>query len=225
MKAILLFDIDGTLLKVHTGFLKELIAEQLNRLNIDYSLVKNNRFAGRTDRAIFSDLIGNRPDAEDLFEELKSKYIKQMSIHLSSDNITVFGEAAKAVQSVADSGYKIGLCTGNFREIAEVKLKAAGLSEYFRFGGFGCDFNDRNYLPEQAHKEYSNLYNDAPSPQQYVVIGDTPNDIKCAKYFGAKSVAVTTGYFNENELQKYNPDLLLHNLSDPEKWLNALDNG
>lgn len=225
MKAILLFDIDGTLLKVHTGFLKELIAEQMHRLNIDYSLVKNNRFAGRTDRAIFLDLIGDRPDTEDLFDELKSKYIYQMSKHLSSENITVFDEAAKAVQCVADSGFRIGLCTGNFREIAEVKLKAAGLSDYFRFGGFGCDYNDRNYLPEQAHKEYSNLFKETPSPQQYVVIGDTPNDIKCAKYFGAKSVAVTTGHFKEKELQKFNPDLLLHNLSDPEKWINALDNG
>jgi len=219
MKAILLFDIDGTLLKVHTKFLKELVAEQLQKLNIDYSRVKNNRFAGRTDQAIFSDLIGDRPDAEDLFNTLKKKYIDGMNNHLSSENVTVFDEAADAVLNVAEAGYRVGLCTGNFREVAEIKLRAAGLFEYFHFGGYGCDHKNRNYLPGEAYKEYSSKYDDSPAPQQFVVIGDTPNDIKCAKYFGARSVAVSTGHFNNSELQKYNPDLVLSNLSEPGKWL------
>ena len=31
------------------------------------------------------------------------------------------------------------------------------------------------------------------APEQFIVIGDTPNDIDCARHFGARAVAVGTG--------------------------------
>jgi phosphoglycolate phosphatase len=50
------------------------------------------------------------------------------------------------------------------------------------------------------------------------VIGDTPNDIRCAKYFGARAVSVATGSFSRNQLEKHDPDLLLENLGEVSDW-------
>ncbi len=51
-------------------------------------------------------------------------------------------------------------------------------------------------------------------PEQSWVIGDTPNDIYCARAVGAKVVAVATGDFTREELAEQNPDLLFDDLSN-----------
>ena len=43
-------------------------------------------------------------------------------------------------------GVILGLLTGNVREIAFLKLEAAGLGEYFEFGGFGEESEVRSHL-------------------------------------------------------------------------------
>jgi phosphoglycolate phosphatase-like HAD superfamily hydrolase len=61
-------------------------------------------------------------------------------------------------------------------------------------------------------------------PSQFIVIGDTPNDIACARHFGARSVAVATGRNNSPELlQSHQPDVLLLNLRNTKGVLVALD--
>ena len=62
------------------------------------------------------------------------------------------------------------------------------------------------------------------TPQQFIVIGDTPNDIDCARHFGARAVAVGTGrtYLRE-EIVACEPDALLPDLSDVELVINTLE--
>ncbi|MBA2340425.1 MAG: HAD hydrolase-like protein, partial [Pyrinomonadaceae bacterium] len=49
-------------------------------------------------------------------------------------------------------------------------------------------------------------------------IGDTPNDIACARHFGAKAIAVATGRsHNVDALLACQPDALLPDLSDTER--------
>ena len=60
-------------------------------------------------------------------------------------------------------------------------------------------------------------------PEQFIVIGDTPNDIACAREFGAKAVAVATGRSHSAaELAKFEPDILLLDLQDTPNILNTL---
>jgi phosphoglycolate phosphatase-like HAD superfamily hydrolase len=41
------------------------------------------------------------------------------------------------------------------------------------------------------------------SPQEIVVIGDTPFDVRCGKFIGAKTLAVATGGAKFEELKKH----------------------
>jgi len=137
--------------------------------------------------------------------------------------MSVHNGAIESVNDAASLNIPIGLCTGNVRKVAMKKVQAAGLHGIFSFGGFGEASENRNDLPGEADREYKSQYDHQPEPSQYVIIGDTPNDIRCAKYFGAKSVAVTTGGFTAKELEWHEPDLIVDSLHDPKTWLSDLN--
>ena len=54
------------------------------------------------------------------------------------------------------------------------------------------------------------------APADTYVIGDTPRDVACARAFGAKAVAVATGYYSVDELAATQPDFVFSDLSDLE---------
>ncbi len=219
MKPILLFDIDGTLLHVKRDFLSGLIRSLFDEYSLDFKSVKSTSFAGRTDKDIFFELIKSGGLKESDFDSIKKSYIKLMRTQFSNVHVNPITEALKAARYAKQNGFEVGLCTGNFEEIAYLKVETAGMEGLFNFGGFGCNHTDRKYLPGAAHNSYQKVYAKSPEPQQYVVIGDTPNDIRCAKYYGARSIAVTTGGFDKDHLKKYQPDLILASLDQPERWL------
>lgn len=57
MQPILLFDIDGTLMRVKKAFMRELILDFIQELEISEESVATTQFAGRTDKDIFSELV------------------------------------------------------------------------------------------------------------------------------------------------------------------------
>jgi len=52
-----------------------------------------------------------------------------------------------------------------------------------------------------------------------VFIGDSNHEIESGKKIGTKTIAVTWGFCLEQKLKSYNPDLVVHNLSELEKIL------
>jgi phosphoglycolate phosphatase-like HAD superfamily hydrolase len=62
-------------------------------------------------------------------------------------------------------------------------------------------------------------------PHQFIVIGDTPNDIACARHFGARALAVGTGrLYTAEDIRECNPDALLPDFSDVNQVIKVLDN-
>ena len=55
-------------------------------------------------------------------------------------------------------------------------------------------------------------------PKDVVIVGDTREDIVCAKKFGAKAISVATGFTTLEELRSNvpAPDVVLENLEDSE---------
>lgn len=224
MKHILLFDIDGTLLHVNKSFTKQLFSEIADDLNITFSHMKNSSFAGRTDKDIFEELASVHPQSDLFYDELKQCYLEYMNLYFSAEHVSAIEGAVEAVCSTREKGYEVGLCTGNFRETAYLKVHAAGLTDIFGFGGFGCMHSDRRYIPNDAHHEFVEKFGFRPEPEHYVVIGDTPNDIRCAKYFGAVSLAVSTGSYSKKDLEKAQPDMLLTDLFNIQEQLDRYFN-
>lgn len=218
MKPILLFDIDGTLLHVKKSFMQDVTHAVITDLGLSRRQLSEISFAGRTDRDIFSEiveLISHEPDKKRvLFAEIKKAYLSVLLQELKPEMIDVIDGAMETVHLAVERGLHVGLCTGNFREAAHKKVEAAGLANVFLFGGFGCKHSDRKHLPEAAHREYIEFSGLQPEKDAYVIIGDTPNDVRSAKFFGAKSVAVTTGSFNSAHLRASEPDHIVDSLEE-----------
>ena len=100
----------------------------------------------------------------------------------------------------------LGLLTGNIRLGAEIKLRRFGLWDFFVLGGFADDHEDRNHIAVAALERSRRVLGKDLHPQEIVVIGDTPFDVRCGKFIGAKTLAVATGGSRIEELKAHAAD-------------------
>lgn len=221
---IILFDIDGTMLTVNRGFNRKLLRELLDEYEIDYPDMEKDAFSGRTDHDIFTSFLVNHDFDNVLYQKFKSAYLSRLNERLNTDMVERHDFVDEAINYFSQDGFMRGLLTGNYPIAAAYKLKAANIDYDFSFGAFGEFDRDRNQLPHLAIKEVKKLLGFDPDPSKFVIIGDTPRDIICAKRAGMKCVAVTTGKFDRETLEAHEPDLVIDSLAEPEKWFNEISN-
>ena len=121
-----------------------------------------------------------------------------------------------------DSAFSASVVTGNLEVTADIKLEAAGLAPYLRRGAYASDSRYRADLPAIARERYENLSGRSLPAAQCVVIGDTPKDLEAARHNQMKCILVGTGRYPVEELQYFQPDGWLADLSDTEAALAML---
>lgn len=129
------------------------------------------------------------------------------------------GEPLRGVRTLLEdlrdrSPHHCGLLTGNTSRGAEIKIRHYGLGGFFAFGAYGDEHHDRNRLGPIALRRARDKAGRDISPEEAVIIGDTPRDIACARSLGARVIAVATGVSGRDELARHRPDILLDDLSD-----------
>lgn len=190
--------------------------------------------SGMTDtQIIFEALRGENFTPERIFaeKELLLKTFKEEMTKVVAEDGEPF-EMLKGVREILDETDKNplfinALLTGNLSVAAEIKLKTVGLWHYFAAApnAFGEISHDRADLAIEAGKLFNEKYEFDFNPQQFIVIGDTPNDIAAARNFGAKVLCVETGRGIERaDLEALKPDALMEDLSDTKKVLELLEN-
>ena len=118
--------------------------------------------------------------------------------------------------------FALGLLTGNIQRGAWTKLEEFGIEHFFHTGAYGDDHHDRNRLGPIAIDRATEHFEYKFSPEDTVVIGDTPKDIACARACGACAVAVATGSFSYEMLATFQPDHLFENFADDASFLEAI---
>ena len=133
--------------------------------------------------------------------------------------------ARETLQAVADHPrYQSALVTGNIESMAYLQMQLMGLDQFFTLpGAFGDESHNRRDLPARAAERIRKHLQLDLAPEKFIVIGDTPNDIDCARHFGARAVAVGTGRsYSREEMLACKPDALLPDLSDTDLVLKTL---
>ena len=217
---ICLFDIDGTLLA--SGGAGKAALESAFTEEFQVELRHKVPYSGRTDRAIVRDLLRlhDVEETPEVLDRLLRAYLQRLPASLNAHR----GCVLPGIQHLLDHlrqrhGCAVGLLTGNVRAGAKAKLGHFGLDSHFRFGGFGDDHFDRDDVAREALASVRSAVDANVQPQQIWVIGDTPLDVRCARAIGAKVAAVATGVHSFDELVDSQPDVALHDLSDPAPLL------
>jgi len=221
-RRLYLFDIDGTLLSTG-GSARLAMARAFQRAFGIEDGFKDVEFTGRSDLAILQDALTNAGLANGNLAEharrFKRAYVDILpGVLVDMKDVGVLHEGVvPLVQRLnADPEATVSLGTGNFRSSALLKLKHYGITEHFRFGGFGDRTTVRAGIIEQGIR----AANRAVGKHGTVfVIGDTVHDVAAAKANGAVAVAVATGAPTREELEAAGPDVLLDTLEDAYKHL------
>jgi len=228
---LILFDIDGTLVNAGGAGRRALIAA-FDELFAPESLDGAERvpFAGHTDGFIFREMglaVGVAPESLALrreeFERTYTDALRKEMRRGDAASRRVLPGVFPLLETLENrSDARLGLLTGNVEAGARIKLGHFDLNRFFPGGGFGDDAEDRRGVARAARDDMARRSGIAFDDRDVVVIGDTDQDVDCARFNGFRSIAVETGWASPGSLAAAAPDVLFDDLSETEAVLQAL---
>ncbi len=224
MKKLILFDIDGTLVARHEGHNEAFAVafKEVHGINASIHMVD---YHGKTDQQIIRDVLkvcGISQDAIDAkmdqFMQVMCDYYVTVGPSLTTE---LFDDVTKTLDALDGDDYLLGLVTGNLEPIAHTKLGRADIDKYFKLGGFGNEALDRSQLVLNAIEKAKQQF-DFHQDNNVFVVGDTPRDIDAAIKLGVKSIGVTTGIYNSDQLSQAGATVILDGVGDSAALLTAV---
>jgi phosphoglycolate phosphatase-like HAD superfamily hydrolase len=209
---LVLFDIDGTLLRRAGSHHREALIEAARRVTGLATSTEGVAVSGMLDRDILTSMLRNAGASEAAIRRAMPVMVtvaQSIYVRRCPDlRRKVCPGARMLLYRLSRRGVPAGLVTGNLTRIGWRKMERAGLRPYLRFGAFAELARDRAGLVKIAIRHArSNGWISRGSP--VVLIGDHPNDIRAARANGVRSIAVATGLVSAEELATHAPDLLV----------------
>lgn len=224
MTRLILFDIDLTLVTTH-GAGRAAMTEAFRALFGIDDPTAGIRFDGRTDHAIFTEVIavnGLGGNGNGVYQRVVDGYLARLPGFLRAKGGGPLPGVGPLLDALAAEGAPVGLATGNMRRGAQAKLSHFGLWERFAAGGFGDETPDRAEVVRSAIANLAAAAGHDPDPAACVVIGDTPLDVAAAHAAGARAMAVATGSYTVEALRESGAQYVLDDLADTARVLDML---
>lgn len=225
--ALILFDIDGTLLLSGRAGMRAMTRAFRDSFGVDRAF-EGTHFGGRTDSFLVSHALqtAGLPDTPENHERFKAAYLPRLAEEIEQPGTGHKGlmpGARELLDALSDCpDVYLALLTGNYRDAAAIKLTHFEIFDYFEWGAFSDDAPDRNALVPIARARAETYDVPAAALERIIVIGDTPHDIACAKSGGARSIAVATGGYSMEDLRAAGADDVVADLSDTEAVVSQL---
>lgn len=225
---LVLWDLDLTLLDP-AGFGTRMITPALADL-LGRDPVMGASFAGRTDRAILTDLLeinGIGVDDDEVVLSLMDAVARRCETFgedlLAGGGGPLPGAHEAVAALAADPRLHQGIVTGNMRRTALLKLRLCGFDGLPDpgLGAFGDHHADRAHLVRDALAAARARGVDV-TPGRSVVVGDHVHDVRGARAAGAVCVAVATGRVSADDLRAAGAHTVLPDLTDPDALLAAI---
>ena len=218
---LILLDVDGTL--VHCGgagrrSLERALRQACGRPDGELTEL---RLDGSTDRLIVRQAMAMLGHAftDGGCDRALAQYVEILPSELADTSFRVLPGVVETLEALRRHGVPHGLCTGNVKEGARLKLRRGNLEDYFEWGphavgGFADDGEVRTRLVEAALRRAAARFGTI-EPRQVLVVGDTPLDVAAARDAGCATLAVATGRYRVEELAACGADHVAESLRSP----------
>ena len=229
---LILFDIDGTLLWTAGAGRRAIHRALLDEMGTA-GPIDGYRFDGKTDPQIVRELLNRagHPAGNDTARvaAVCERYVALLEAELAKPSQAT--RVMAGVPELLDALHQpererrvlVGLLTGNVAHGARLKLQSARIDpDRFKVGAFGSDAADRPALPAIARARAEALVGRPIAGDSVVIIGDTPDDVACARPIGARTVAVATGAYDVTSLRAAGATHVFEDLSDTAAVLAAV---
>ncbi|MBV9155079.1 MAG: HAD hydrolase-like protein [Acidobacteriaceae bacterium] len=217
-RSLVLFDIDGTLMRGVGGHHKNALIEGIKNVTGLPTHLDGVSTSGMLDRDLIAIMLrsGGQSDRRirivlrRVMEECQNAFAANCAIDL---NPFLCAGVRETLGRLDRNGAVMGLVTGNLSRIGWQKMELDGLRTYFSVGAFAEDGTTRARLARiaanRAIKQRLVQKNCRIS-----LIGDHPNDVRAAKANGFQAIAVGTGLTPMEELRASEPDVLVRDLNE-----------
>lgn len=225
--SLVFFDIDGTLLLSGGAGVRAMTRTFETVFGVPDAFA-GITVAGHTDTFLVSAALmrANIPDTAEAHAQFREAYVPTLATeiqHLGTGRRGLMpGVRALLAALQSDGVFHAALLTGNYQAAARIKLTHFGVERFFEWGAFGEEAADRNDLGHIAMRRARQRTVPQTALDRAVVVGDTPQDIECARAIGARVIAVATGMYSVGDLEQAGADLALPDLSDTGRVLESL---
>jgi phosphoglycolate phosphatase len=196
---LLLFDVDGTLVDCGRQPLAPFAAALVEVFGTTGDIDGYN-FSGCTDpQAVFDLMTGAGFPAEEVrarLPRMRDHYLPHLERTLDRARMRLLPGVAEVLRRLAPRPeVELGLLTGNWEAGARTKLSRFDLNRFFPFGAFGGDGDgfQRSELPPIALARAARRRGNPVATDETLIIGDSLQDVACARANGIKVLAVATG--------------------------------
>lgn len=214
-RALILFDIDGTLVRRAGPHHREALVYGIRRVTGLETTTEGIPVQGMLDPIIMKIMMrragASREEIRQALPEVQraaERYYLRVCPLLEDKHCP---GVVPLLERCERRGILLFLVTGNLTRIGWRKLRRAGLAHYFRYGAFGEMAPNRPALARLAIREARRRHwisRDTPIS----LIGDAPPDILAARANRIRSIAVKTGITPPADLEAQCPDILLPDL-------------
>jgi len=200
----ILFDLDGTLINTNELIIETFQYTYKNILNLDIPREEIVQFFGEP---LVDTLAKYGPDKV----ELLLKTYRDYNLQKHDEVTTIFPGVKETVISLKKQGYQLAIVTSKKNIGARKGLDLFGLTSYIDFF-VGYDDTDKHKPnPDPALKALTGL---KLTPQEAIMIGDSPYDILCGKNAGTHTAVVKYTEHSLDKLMDLKPDYVLNQLPD-----------
>jgi phosphoglycolate phosphatase len=227
--ALILFDIDGTLLRAGDRAHSAAFAHAFERVYQRPVTLEGVPMAGMLDaniaRVLFERHGLDRVEADARLHEMMAA-MGERYVATTIDRDTrawLLPGVTEAVLACQARGWATGVLTGNAESVGRAKLRAAGFEQLLTYGAWGDSATERGHLVQTAIAATEGTTGVRYAPSQTILVGDTPQDITAARLGGAQVLAVATGRFDLATLREHGADAVLPDLSDTQAFMRELD--
>ena len=226
-RRFVLWDVDGTI--ITSRGVGRRVMEEAAAAVAGLAEVPQIVMSGKTDPQILREIFTAAELAADHIDALlpEAMVAAETALAAAEDELRANGSVLPGVEALlerldATDGVRQTLLTGNLTANAAVKVGAFGLTHLFdaEVGAYGTDHADRLELVPIALERARRFRSETYAPDEVWVIGDTPNDLACARAGGVRCLLVGTG--GQQGLEALGADAVLADLSDVERALAVL---